>query len=93
MIRLARIFRDFNQMFSAIRNTLKDINNISILLLIFIFTYALLGMEIYSHLVKDAKPNQDQIYPKSNFNNLYEAVLSVFIVLANDGWSKIYLTH
>ena len=31
--------------------------------------------------------------PDSNFNNFIESVLSVFIVLANDGWSTIYFDH
>jgi hypothetical protein len=29
----------------------------------------------------------------SNFNTPFSAFLSVFIVLANDGWSKIYYDH
>jgi len=28
-----------------------------------------------------------------NFNNVLEASLSVFIVIINDGWSKIYFEH
>ena len=31
--------------------------------------------------------------PDSNFNNFVDSVLSVFIVLANDGWSTIYFDH
>jgi len=32
-------------------------------------------------------------YPNANFNTFLEAFLSVFQVLANDGWSKIYFNH
>ena len=31
--------------------------------------------------------------PDSDFNSFIDAVLSVFIVLANDGWSTIYFDH
>lgn len=30
---------------------------------------------------------------ESNFNTLLESFLSVFIVLANNGWTKVYFTH
>ena len=32
-------------------------------------------------------------YPNSNFNYFLEAMGSVFIVLANDGWSTIFFDH
>jgi hypothetical protein len=32
-------------------------------------------------------------YPDSTFNTFLEAFISVFIVLANDGWTKIYINH
>lgn len=32
-------------------------------------------------------------FPDSTFNTFVEAVASVFIVLANDGWSTIYIYH
>ena len=33
------------------------------------------------------------VYPDSTFNTISEAILSVFIVLLNDGWSTIYIEH
>lgn len=73
---------------NGIKSTLKDISNISILLIIFILTYVLLGMEMYGHRI-DNNQSQNQ----SNFDNFLDAFLSVFIVLANDGWAKIYFEH
>jgi predicted membrane protein len=32
-------------------------------------------------------------YPRSNFNTALESFLSVFIVLANDGWTKIFFDY
>ena len=31
--------------------------------------------------------------PDSTFNTFWESIVSVFIVLANDGWSTIYFDH
>ena len=32
-------------------------------------------------------------FPESTFNDFNEALASVFILLANDGWSTIYILH
>jgi len=77
-----------------------DIRDFSVLLLLFIFTSCLLGREIFSYKVafdsKD-KPvpwnSEGKIFPDSTFNTFLDSFLSVFIVLANDGWSSIYIDH
>ena len=53
-------------------------------------------MELFAYKVKfdaDNKPvsmDEKGEYPASNFNTFLQAFYSVFIVLANDGWSAIY---
>lgn len=66
--------------------------------MIFVFTFMLIGMEMFAYKVKfnrygELDFSDSSYYPKSNFNTPFEAFLSVFIVLANDGWSKIYYDH
>lgn len=51
IVKLVRHFRDFNQIFDGMRNTIKDISNICVLILIFIFIYALLSLELYAFRV------------------------------------------
>jgi voltage-dependent calcium channel L type alpha-1D len=70
------------------------------MLFIFMFIYSLLGMELFAYRVKfdqNDKPvdfqEQNGTYPDSTFNTFIEAIISVFIVLANDGWSTVYITH
>ena len=57
-------------------------------------------MELFAYRVKfdnedKVVPFDDKkgIYPDSTFNTFLEAIISVFIVLANDGWSTVYITH
>lgn len=80
-----------------ISNTIKDISNISVLLLLLTFTYSLLGMELFAYKVKfNANHEVDLIngsFPESTFNSFMESFVSVFIVLANDGWTKVYFDH
>lgn len=67
--------------------TVRDISSITVLFLVFIFTYMLIGMELYSQRVFASNMSP------STYNSLAEAFLSVFIVLANDGWTEIYFNH
>lgn len=80
----------------AIQNTLKDISNIIILLGIFVYTYMLIGMELYAYkarfnpVTNKLDLSEAGVYPRFNFNTALDAFIAVFIVLANDGWSEIY---
>lgn len=72
------------------------------------FIYALVGMELFAFKVmfdQNGAPLSEKqieedyneqvmgVYPDSTFNTFSEAILSVFIVLLNDGWSTIYIEH
>jgi hypothetical protein len=74
---------------------------------LFIFSFTILGMELYSHKLrfnrenelvdtfsgqKDDTSNKFSI-PASNFNNFLNATLSIFIIFANDGWTVIFNDH
>jgi hypothetical protein len=75
--------------------TLRDISTFSILLLVFIFTYTVLGMELFAYKAKfDKNGNVDLsdngTYIDSNFNTFFDAFLTVFVTLTGDTWSIIY---
>jgi hypothetical protein len=98
IFRLAKVWKDLQDLLEAITHTVKDISNISVLMMIFIYTFMLIGMELYAYKVKFNSDfhNIDMVngeYPKSNFNSSLEAFLTVFIVLANDGWAKIFYDY
>ena len=70
------------------------------------FTYTIFGLEMFAYTlsfdennvpVEDPYRNgPDNVIgtpPNENFNTFLDATLSVFIVLANDGWSTIYFNH
>jgi hypothetical protein len=66
---------------------LRDLSAITVLFGVFIFMYVLMGMELFAYKLKDTQSQT------STFNTFLESFLSVFIVLANDGWTKIYFNH
>ena len=106
VFKLAKIWPEFSYILGTIGKTLKKISAFSVLLLIFIFSFSILGMELFAAkcsfdesdvpIVGDYADGIDGVegrIPDSNFNNFFDAVLSVFIVLANDGWSTIFFDH
>jgi len=97
VFKLAKTWKQFWNLLLTIGKTLKDISNFSVLLFLFVFTYSLLGMDLFAYKVKFNEEDQydleDGSYPDSHFNTFLEAFVSVFIVLANDGWSTIYFNH
>jgi len=96
--KIAKSWSQLQNILKTIANTIKDISNFSILLFLFIFIYSLLGMELFAYKVRFNEDNifensEDGEFPASTFNSFVEAFYSVFIVLANDGWTTIYLNH
>lgn len=88
--------------------TIQDIGQITILLFIVIIMYALIGMEIFAYGISLDENDQvvdirmanntirmgmDVTVPDSNFNNFIEALTSVFIVIANENWTVVFISH
>ena len=95
MFEIGRVWNEFIDLMSAIKKTITDVQNTAILVIIFLFTFMLIGQEIYGYRVKFNKKNEldlseNGIYPESNFNTPLNAFLTVLIVLINEGWSEIY---
>ena len=96
VFKLARVWKSFNYILITVVNALKKISSFSVLLYLFMFTFTVLGMELFAYKVlfdENNVPSPDGSPPASHFNNFLEASISVFIVIANDGWSTIYFDH
>ena len=106
VFKLAKVWPEFAYILVTVGNTLKKISAFSVLLIIFIFSFSILGMELFAAscsydesdtpILNDYADGLDGVQgriPDSNFNSFADAMLSVFIVLANDGWSTIYFDH
>lgn len=80
-------------MLNKITMSLKDIANFSVLLFLFLFTFTLMGLELFSNKVKfDKYGNLDLvngISPRANFDYFLSGFTTIFIVLIGDGWNSI----
>lgn len=103
VLRILKLLKLSQKMLNIVKTALaivKNIKSFTILLLIFVCFYCLLGMELFAYRVildengQVPDENSHSIgFPSSTFNNFYWSFISVFIVLANDGWSTIFVDH
>jgi Ion transport protein len=96
VFKLAKTWKKFRFLIKTMVKTAKDVATFSILLVLFVFTYTLLGLELFGHRAKfDASGNvdpngQSQVY---NFDNFLNAFSTVFIIMTNDSWQGMYYSH
>ena len=96
VFKLARSWKSFQDMLIKIGHTLKDISNFSVLLFLFMFTYTLLGMELYAYNVKFNENNEVDAgghSPRANFDTFLEAFTTIFIVLIGEDWNTVMYDH
>ncbi len=78
--------------------TLVEIVAFSILLIIFLFSFTLLGLELFANKAKldlenDVVDLENGQSPKYNFDNFLNSFTTVFIFLSNDATTDIYTAH
>ena len=98
VIRLVRIVKLINSwtslknLLKTISITLKDIRNLAILLFIFTFVSALVGMQLFGYKVRlnsrfqCALQDENAKPPIRNFDNFFISLLSIFTLLTGDDW-------
>ena len=108
-LRLLRIFkltvhvRAIRELLRKIGQSLKDISNFSLLLLLLMYIFALLGMDLFAErAIFDSEGNlvieEEKIqalyasgdtfsYPPDNFNGISRALTTIFIVIIGEDWN------
>lgn len=101
LFKLFRLFRvgDLRILLDSITFTLSTISDYVILLLLFIFVFALMGMSFFAGKVKfDAETNATVpigandmpiggVSPRTNFDELIWAIITIFEVLMGESWN------
>ena len=104
IFKLARKWKSLQETLAKLSRSFKEMLYFLILLCLFIFVYALLGMELYSNLIKfdpiTGEPidcNEDYLEdcaikglsPRVNFDNLQNAIVAVLVLIVGDNWNNI----
>jgi len=82
-------------------SSLKDISNFGVLLFLFMYIFALLGMELFANnirltwdeeIISDipafVKSEGIMIAPRYNFDNVYNALIVVFCAILGEDWNN-----
>jgi hypothetical protein len=102
VFKLARSWVSFRILLEKIVITLKDIRNFAVLMLIFMFIFTLLGMELYGQKIKfnnedkeevQADDLQNGISPRINFDEFSMGFLTIFIIFIGEDWNSVMYDH
>ena len=84
--------------------SLIEISNFTFLLVLFMFIMALLGMEMFAFSaaynsdnelllgekqIQEAFEEGELMWPRENFNNVFNALITVFIVIVAEDWNQV----
>lgn len=89
IFKLARSWTSLKRLLKVLVTALSDIKNFSVLVLLFMIISALLGMEMFAYRADLGNSE----YPRMNFNNFYDSMLTVFALLTNEDWNNIMYSH
>ena len=103
VFRLGNYYNKLNFFLQTLGRTIIKIVPFVILVIIFIFMYAIVGMELFANTLRFDRNNKSIEYydtnaenvshishPDSNFDTFAMAMISVFTVFGNGGWTVIY---
>ena len=98
VFKLARSWTSFREILAKILVTIKDVSTFSVLLLMFMFIFSLLGMELFGYKVQFfndlfiavGEPGFDSAEaPRPNFNDLVMGFTSIFAIAIGDDWNYL----
>jgi hypothetical protein len=101
------VWPSFNTFITTIGNVIHSIIPFAILLSLFVFSFTILGLEGFANTLRfnfddklvpyyaESPPNTSETFskPDSNFDTFNNALLTVFVIITGDGWSKVYHNH
>ena len=97
VFKLARSWSSFREILGKIIVTMKDVSTFSILLVMFMFIFTLLGMELFGYQVRFDEDNDLAVSiddpigvsPRPNFDTLYMGLTSIFAIAIGDDWNLL----
>lgn len=88
-LRIVRSWKSMSHILSAVVRSGPGLVNFSCLLSIFLWVYALAGMQMYAGRFTFSKGPSYIVRPRTNFDSLGSAILTVFIVVSGENWDEI----
>lgn len=103
VFKLARSWTSFRDLLQKMIITLKDIQFFAFLLVLFMFIFTLLGMELFAYRIKydnedkekpiDSDDVSEGFYPRASFNTFGLGFTTIFIVFIGEDWNSVMYDH
>lgn len=102
VFKLARSWTSFRELLAKMIVTLKDIQFFGALMILFLFIFTLLGMELFAYRVRynnDDKETpvdddfEEPYYPRASFNDFFTGFTTIFIVFIGEDWNSVMYDH
>lgn len=101
VVKLARSWTKLQDILAKTVKSLKDISNFGVLLFLFLYIYALLGMELFANQARydwwgnvildipaAVQAGTIMYVPHYNFDNIYNALVVVFCAILGEDWNN-----
>ena len=79
--RLLRRYKSLQQVVTTIMRSLSSAAYLSLIMLLFIFVYTVLGVQLFAESFPEDERN--------NFSSLWQAAITVFVVITGEKWASI----
>lgn len=106
VIKLARSWTKLQDILAKTVKSLKDISNFSVLLGLFMYIYALLGMELFANnvrytlddevidnVVEYVAEDKIMIAPRMSFDDISKALTTIFCEIMGEDWNVYMYTY
>lgn len=102
VFKLARSWTSFRDLLAKMIVTFKDIQYFAMLLILFMFIFTLLGMELFAFKVNYNNSDKERpvdefykegFYPRASFNDFPTGFTTIFIVFIGEDWNSVMYDH
>ncbi|KRX08462.1 hypothetical protein PPERSA_12943 [Pseudocohnilembus persalinus] len=99
IFKLARSWVSLRQLLMAMGQTLAQISNFSVLVLLFMVVASLLGIEFFAYKIRFeedgsvAEVLQQGKSPRVNYDTFLHGIVATFVLLTNEDWNAVLYDH
>ncbi|EGZ28555.1 hypothetical protein PHYSODRAFT_467180 [Phytophthora sojae] len=98
LFKLARSWPSLQKLLTTMISTLHEVGNFCVLFLLFLYIYALIGMQTFANRFRfdeygfPVDRNHEAAYvPRANFDTMLWSVVTVFQILTGENWNVVML--
>ena len=88
VFKLMRSWTSLRKIVEGMLNSVGQLTNLFVLLLLVIFIFALLGMSLFGDKFTEERGFAEP--PRTNFDSIVDSMLTVFVVISGENWNDVW---